>query len=360
MGMFDYNTGYSEGLTPGQRARRRADQAEQQLVDRQISPFVEKHTGYVSPKTQLKRMAAKTDLSDGQAVQQTYNAILAKNPTAAKKWLESVKPIIQQHIEQQQIAATAKGKVPDERKQQLIDAEKGEVKAANIANLFGVADTVERKEQFLNVLNKQGLANTNLYKETQNQINILKSSGFKAGKQKSLEEHRKAEKELKEQQVAYKNMFLKGQGKEVVKPFFLANTPEGEQPGDNLFDAMVGQVGASVEAYDKTLQADYAEKGVTPSEAKSYYNKVLALPQVYTGGSPLWGGGDARFDSAAFDGALNKTFGRKGEIVYEAELKDYLTNGLIIPGKTVVEVGGMRGMVSPKKLEQLRRKYGVE
>ncbi len=234
------------------------------------------------------------------------------------------------------------------------------MKAANIANLFGVADTVKRKEQFLNVLNKQGLANTNLYKETQNQINILKSSGFKSDKQASLEQYRATEQARKDAQAAYKSMFLKGQGKDVVKPFFLANTPEGEQPGDNLFDAMVGQVGASVEAYDKTLQADYATKGVTPSEAKSYYNKVLALPQVYAEGSSLPWGGDARFDSAAFDSALDKTFGRKGEVVYEAELKDYLTNGLIIPGKTVVEVGGMRGMVSPKKLEQLRRKYGVQ
>jgi hypothetical protein len=110
MGMFDYNTGYSEGLTPGQRARRRADQSEQQLVDRQISPLVEKHTGYVSPKVQLQRMASQTDLRDGRAVQKTYNAILAKNPTAAQKWLESIKPIITQHIEQQKLAATLRGK----------------------------------------------------------------------------------------------------------------------------------------------------------------------------------------------------------------------------------------------------------
>ncbi len=109
MGMFDYNTGYSEGLTPGQRARRRADQSEQQLVERQISPFVEKHTGYVSPKVQLQRMAAQTDLSDGQAVQETYTAILAKNPKSAQKWLESIKPVINQHIEQQKLAASALG-----------------------------------------------------------------------------------------------------------------------------------------------------------------------------------------------------------------------------------------------------------
>ena len=324
-----------------------------------LDPIME-NFGYESEESRILEVVKGADISNPESFTKTFNALLDISGEAANEFKTQGMPLLEAHLAQQKIDATAASKRPDERKQQLIDAQKNEVKAGHLSTLFGVAGTIEAKEKLLTGLNNQGLANTSLYKETQNQINTLKSAKLRNKSQQELEAHREAQKVHKELQVTYKSVLSKGQGKDLVRTFFLANSPEGETTGDNLFDALVGQVGATVEAYDKSLQADYATKGITPSGAKSYYNKVLALPQVYTGGGPLWGMGDARFDSVAFDGALNKTFGRKGEVVYEAELKDYLTNGLIIPGRTIVELGGMRAMVSPQKLEQLRQQYGVQ
>jgi len=109
MGMFDYETSFNPNEQQWQRSARQAEQARQELMRGTVDPFVEKHTGYVSPKAQLQRMASQTDLSDGKAVQKTYNAILAKNPAAAKAWIDSVMPTLKANIEQQKLAANAKG-----------------------------------------------------------------------------------------------------------------------------------------------------------------------------------------------------------------------------------------------------------
>jgi hypothetical protein len=109
MGMFDYETSFNPNEQQWQRSARQAEQARQELMRGTVDPFVEKHTGYVSPKAQLQRMASQTDLSDGRAVQKTYNAILAKNPAAAKAWIDSVMPTLKANIEQQKLAASAKG-----------------------------------------------------------------------------------------------------------------------------------------------------------------------------------------------------------------------------------------------------------
>lgn len=75
------------------------------------APFIKEVTGYESPKRQMQRMAAETDLSDGKAVQATYNEILKKSPEAANQWLQSVMPVLKQNIEQQKIQASRAGTV---------------------------------------------------------------------------------------------------------------------------------------------------------------------------------------------------------------------------------------------------------
>ena len=60
--------------------------------------------GYVSPENKLRKIAAGTDLSDGKAVEKTYNALLLKNPKAAVAWLKSVTPMLKENIRQQKLS----------------------------------------------------------------------------------------------------------------------------------------------------------------------------------------------------------------------------------------------------------------
>ena len=80
-----------------------------ETAEKYVAPMLKEKFGYESQERQLRNLAASTDLSDGKAVQKTYNAILAKNPKAAGSWLKSVKPVIDQHIAQQKSSTT---KVP--------------------------------------------------------------------------------------------------------------------------------------------------------------------------------------------------------------------------------------------------------
>jgi hypothetical protein len=57
----------------------------------------------------MKAIAANTDLSDGKAVQKTFNTLMSMNPESANAWLKSVKPVIDQHIEQQKLTVNGKG-----------------------------------------------------------------------------------------------------------------------------------------------------------------------------------------------------------------------------------------------------------
>jgi len=110
MGMFDTPTPKIDLQTPYHI------QKQQELMglagetaDKYVAPMLKEKFGYESQDRQLRNLAASTDLSDGRAVQKTYNTILAKNPKAAQGWLTSVKPVITANIEQQKLASSAKG-----------------------------------------------------------------------------------------------------------------------------------------------------------------------------------------------------------------------------------------------------------
>ena len=86
------------------------------------APVLKEAFGYESPARAMQNLAAQTDLSDGKAVQKTYNQLLQSNPTAANEWLKSVMPVLKQNIEQQKLAATAasgKGTAENQAKSQL-------------------------------------------------------------------------------------------------------------------------------------------------------------------------------------------------------------------------------------------------
>jgi hypothetical protein len=127
MGMFDRPTPKIDLQTPYHI------QKQQELMglagetaDKYVAPLLKEKFGYESQERQLRSMAAQTDLSDGQAVQETYNTILAKNPAAAKAWIDSVMPTLKANIEQQKLAAV-KPKAPAVFQQKI-----NQIKAMNI------------------------------------------------------------------------------------------------------------------------------------------------------------------------------------------------------------------------------------
>lgn len=79
----------------------------QELADK-LAGGLEKHTGYVSPQTQLRRAVSQTDLSDSDSVQKTFQMLMQKSPQDAVQWLNSIKPIITANIEQEKLALSAK------------------------------------------------------------------------------------------------------------------------------------------------------------------------------------------------------------------------------------------------------------
>jgi len=102
MGMFDYQTDKQDIAVPlFERLGQRADVAQEGFATEHLDPFIERTTGYVSPENKLRKIASDTDLSDGKAVQATFNTLLSKNPKAAQAWLTSIKPVIQMHMDKQ-------------------------------------------------------------------------------------------------------------------------------------------------------------------------------------------------------------------------------------------------------------------
>jgi hypothetical protein len=94
--------------------RQMAARGAQELGDA-TAPWIKENLGYESPQRKMKAIAANTDLSDGKAVQKTFNALMQMNPRSAQQWLQSVMPVINQHIEQQKMAVTLRGKAKDRR-----------------------------------------------------------------------------------------------------------------------------------------------------------------------------------------------------------------------------------------------------
>ena len=72
-----------------------------------IAPAIEQSTGFVSPQRQMRRMVSQTDYSSSDSVQNTFNQLMKVNPTDAKAWLTSVKPLIEAEATKQS-ARTAK------------------------------------------------------------------------------------------------------------------------------------------------------------------------------------------------------------------------------------------------------------
>jgi hypothetical protein len=145
MGMFDRPAPAKE-LTPFQQV----SAAGELTADTIVAPWLKNATGYESESNQLKRIASDTDLSNGKAVQDTYNTLLAKNPQAANSWLKSVKPIIDQHMATQKASDT--GTATNFDKKMAIYAQNPEMfkklKEAGVFGGEGVTVNMPGKEQF--------------------------------------------------------------------------------------------------------------------------------------------------------------------------------------------------------------------
>jgi hypothetical protein len=241
-------------------------------------------------------------------------------------------------------------------------------KALAIQQVFGPADSIEKKQELYNKLVSLGYGDSSITTGLASAITTLKASGFKAKKETRLseqaetkailsQEKKDATDKYKSEQTKYGAVITSGRGKDLAGAYLQANEPAGWN--DEQKKATQFLIGAKIEAYDETLKT---ERGVTPSVAQNYYMKALNLPEVYNKGTAnvpnFMGGQDAMFNDSAYDESLNKIFGRVGSVVSQDEIERYIMSDLIIPGVTkVVDPKGRIVTMSAKLIAAEKVKY---
>lgn len=101
--MFDLGPTLKETVAEAQvpeflMHKRSAENAARGLAET-TAPWLKDTFGYESTERKMKRIASETDLSDGKAVQDTFNQLMSINPESAKEWLLSIKPIITENAQ---------------------------------------------------------------------------------------------------------------------------------------------------------------------------------------------------------------------------------------------------------------------
>jgi len=208
-----------------------------------------------------------------------------------------------------------------------------------------------------NVLEDAGYTDIPEYKNLRQNIVSTQGIELQFGKEETtnIEQAEKAKEQ--ELTLAMKPVIEVGKGSALVRGYFLDNPPAGLGTEDT--EALAKSIGGVIETYDNTLST--ARGDVTPGQASEYYEKILAMPEVYTpnaknftSGNPLEWFKGYEFSRENFITALDKTFGRKGKFVSQDEIENYVRRGLIIPGVTQVETpDGELGTITQDLLNQL-------
>ena len=99
MGMFDTPTPQIDMSKPLHiRSKEQLLGSVDELADA-TAPWVKENLGYESPERKMKSIASNADLTDGNSVQEAFKSIQAINPELAIKWLNSIRPVIQQQLD---------------------------------------------------------------------------------------------------------------------------------------------------------------------------------------------------------------------------------------------------------------------
>lgn len=188
-----------------------------------------------------------------------------------------------------------------------------------------------------------GFADTAQYKDLMRNLTTRLSYESKEDKDAQTDLEQEKVVETADVTLRYKPVMEVGKGVALVDGFFLDNAPAGL--GNEDRGALSKQIGGLIETYDNTLSTDRGE--VSPGEAVAFYERALTLPEVYTanqdnfqGMNPLEWIKGSKFSSDAFRNTLDKSFSRNGQSVSGQELFKFANAGLIIPGVTVIDMGG--------------------
>lgn len=210
--------------------------------------------------------------------------------------------------------------------------------------------TVAEMKAVSKVLEDGGYTDTAEYKNLRTNMQSMINTELTVQKEQTTNEEQAAKAAEQSLTLAMKPVIEVGKGSSLVRGYFLDNPPAGLGTEDT--EALAKSIGGVIETYDNTLST--ARGDVTPGQASEYYEKILAMPEVYTpnaenftSANPLEWFKGYEFSRENFITALDKTFGRSGEFVAQDEIENYIKRGLIIPGVTRIEgAGGQVGTIT--------------
>jgi hypothetical protein len=320
MGLFnrEEKTDYSVPLFERMAVKNEASQ--RQFADTYIDPAIKNNLGYESPRMKMKAITKDVDLSDGKAVQEVFMQLQAINPREASSWLSSVKPIINQHIEQQKMSATSSK--PNTAQERFLDDKQASLLQRN----FNVT-TVEGLKNFIRTATERyGLGHTTVVNKASTNLTTLQAgdrANTRAAELARLREL-KADQDLKDTQTAmtvtektavsqYVNV-LKGLD---VKGDTLLPQGKNEEPIE-----VAKTLGHFLHSYQKRLQTrKYDKASVKPSEVSKYFTPLLkAFKDIYDNGSVSWGiDKPSYFNAENATAMLDKILGVDGASLSEDE-----------------------------------------
>ena len=245
--------------------------------------------------------------------------------------LELVKPDLE--IPEEELTTTEQIAFDKAERNQLATALVSSMPVTTSAEIQSVA----------NVLRSGGYADTAQYKDLMR--NLTTRLSYESAEEKEITdvEQQAAKVVALDTTNKYKSVMEVGKGVALVDGFFLDNPPAGLGNEDRA--ALSKQIGGLIETYDNTLRT--AEGAVSPGEAAAFYERALSLPEVYEANQPNFQGINpaewfkgSKFSSETFRTTLDKSFSRNGQSVSGSELFRFANAGLIIPGVTVIDMGG--------------------
>jgi hypothetical protein len=99
MGLFTKEEKVDYNVPLSLRMKATADKTQQRFTDTYLDPAIKENIGYESPRMKMKALTSGVDLTNGKKVQETFLALQAIDPQEAQGWLQSIKPVIAQHLD---------------------------------------------------------------------------------------------------------------------------------------------------------------------------------------------------------------------------------------------------------------------
>ena len=333
MGLFnrEEKTDYSVPLFERMAVKNEASQ--RQFADTYIDPAIKNNLGYESPRMKMKAITKDVDLSDGKAVQEVFMQLQAINPREASSWLSSVKPIINQHIEQQKISATSSK--PNTSQEKFLD----EKKASFLQKNFNVT-TVEGLRDFIRIATeKYGLGHTGVVNKAATNLTTLQ-----AGDRQDKTAFDRLNKQLvnakqKLQDVESGLTIDRQTANAFIRDILIGTDssggdlrPGGVSPGtkQKKFEIKVEAIGSALLQYQKKLQTTKYSGSATPKEVAKYLLPLIKnVKEVYDSGVRDWAiDVPSVFNPDKLFDYLDKILGVDGKSLSEDERAELIQAGV--------------------------------